>query len=309
MSFVTESFDVSKIVVEKPALVKTKEGDSCILKIKYGGGEFSFFNKGAVKCTAVNENPKQPGKYSQGIYLETEALKKLAQEASKKILEEICKYSDHDNMTALGPFVRQWTSPDKIMALKEMGGNVKTLIHYPEKKDKAGKSTGEIDPEATPLMYGKLIQSGPNHETQPNTIFTKYWDASVLTPENDAAIKAQKKKDSDFAINPKDLIASKTAMKAMPSMVISDVYVAKGNCIIRIAVSEQYVTEFIAKESQGRKNLKAALLADGIVDIKSPGAMPTAASGSDGEDGHEEGPPPEEIQVGDGEFKLTVNDN
>lgn len=271
-NFATDEFDGTKINVEEPKAGSSNGNDFVTLNIKYGGGNFNFFEKNPVKLTKINENPKKKDGLSQGVVLETEALKNLAVNGSRIILEGVVKHRNHPLMPA---FVKTFDSVDKIMQAKTFGLKVKTLIHYPETKGADGKSTGQPDPEAQPLMYGKLIQSGPTHAKSPNTVFTKYWSAGILDAANDAMIKARRMKEDDFKFDPRKVYASQSAMKGMVGISVSDVYIAQGNLIIRVAISEVYITEWVTNESQTKKGLTEHIKKSGIK-VEGPMALPDA---------------------------------
>jgi hypothetical protein len=260
-NFTPEQFDGTKINVEEPKAGSSGGNDFVTLNIKYGGGNFNYYNPSAVKLTKINENPKKKDGLSQGVVLETEALRKMSIEASRVILEGVVKHRNHPLMPG---FCKNFDSVEKIMQAKAFGLKVKTLIHYPEIKGPDGKATGQPDPEALPLSYGKLIQSGPNHPKHPNTIFTKYWSAGILDAGNDAMIKAGKIKEDAFKFDARKIFASQSAMKGMPGVTVSDVYIAQGNLIIRVAISEVYITEWVTNESQTKKGLMEEIKKSGV---------------------------------------------
>jgi len=106
----------------------------------------------------------------------------------------------------------------------------------------------------TPKSYPKLIQSGPNHET-PNKIYTKYYSAQVLNPKIREQIKQGKKKNDDFSIDP--LRLTTTAVKFLPTILVTDIFLSDGKIIIRHSISEAFVTSFESKESESLKLLSA----------------------------------------------------
>ncbi len=271
-NFTPETFDGTKLALEEPKAGQANGNDFVTLNIKYGGGMFNFFEKTPVKLTKIKENPKKKDGLSQGVVLETESFRNMCINASRIILEKIVEQRNHPLMP---PFVKNFDSIEKIMQAKAYGLKVKTLIHFPEKKDVTGKSTGQPDPDALPLIYGKLIQSGPNHPKHPNTVFTKYWSAGILDATNDALIKARRLKEEDFKFDARKVFATGSGMRGMPSITVSDVYIAQGNIIVRVAISEVYITEWVTGESPVKKNLMEEFKKTGVK-VEGPMALPDA---------------------------------
>jgi len=277
-SFTPENFDATRLTVDEPKHGNKAGNDFITMSIKYGGGQFNFFENHPVTMTRISENPKKKDGLSQGVRLENEAFKKLAIDASRIILEAVVTYRNHPVIAQYAPFVKNFDSVEKIMQAKAFGLKVKTLVHFVEKKDNAGKGTGQADTEIAPLMYGKLIQSGPNPsdpKTAPNTIFTKHWSAGILDPTNDALIKARRAKEEDFKFDPRKVFASQSGMKGMPGVNVGDVYIAQGNLIIRTSITEVFITEWVTGESMVKKGLMEEIKKSGIK-VEGPMALPDA---------------------------------
>lgn len=280
----------------------TGDNEYTTIDIKYGGKEFKCITPyPGVFCNAIGEAPKNPHKLTQGFSLETPEQVKMHEEASKIIFGFIVKHRNHPNMPA---FCKNMDSVEKIMSAKDLGTTVKTLIHYPEKRDDKGNGTGKPDPDATPKCYPRLIRSGVNHPETPSKIWTTYYSAAILSGKVDAMIKAGKAKEDDYKFDPLELFKRKACYKAMPCYSINDIYLAPGNIIIRCSVSEVYIIKFEEKESQARKELRGQLAMAGI-EIEGPGALPEAP-----EDGEE---PKNTVEVdppsgGDEGFTVTVTE-
>lgn len=278
MSITPQQFDENKLSVGKP--VPGEEGGTkfATLPILYDGKPFKFFLTDAVNMTRLSENPQKPGQLqlSQGIVLENETLKKMFVQATRKIFEGLIEHRNDSNMPA---FMRNMMKVDDIMQAKKFGTKVKGLVHFPELKDAGGKPNGVIDETANPVFYAKMIQSGAapkKKDTKPNEIFTKFWSAAILNPENDYLIKKGKVKESSFEFKALDIFKSKSAMKGIPSGAVNDIYVAAGTITIRSSISEVYITEFVSGESEVKKNLRTHLIKEGRANISGPTALPNA---------------------------------
>lgn len=301
MSINPEQFDETKLSVAKPVPGEEAGNKFATCTILYDGKPFNYYLTDAVNMTRINENPQKAGQYSQGIRLETEALKKMMLRANQVLFEKLLEHRTDPNMPA---FMRNLNNVEAVMQAKKFGTKVKGLVHFTEKKDSKGVATGEIDESLVPLTYGKLIQSGPKHKDKPNQCFTKYWSAAILNPENDFMIKKGKVKEASFAFNPLDIFKSKTGMKGMPAGGVSDFYIATGSIIMRSFISEVYITEFVSGESEVKKNLKTHLMREGKSNISGPTALPGVVAEEDVDEtiNEEGGPMPSGVSVQDVSF-------
>lgn len=261
MSVTPETFNPELVTVCKP-VKHTGDNEYCTLSILYGGRKIkNLMPWPGVYCNPIGSAPKNPHKLTQGISHDTPESVKMAEEATLKIWEGFLQHCSHEDMPK---FCRNMKTVEQIYQARDLGVNVKGILHYPEKRDEKGNPTGERDPEATPKCYARLIRSGPNHPENPGKIWTRYYSASILDAEVAARIKEGSAQESDYTFDALDLMKKKLGMKAMVEYSPSDIYVAAGNIIIRTSLNEVYVVGFEKPESQAKKALKSMIAESGI---------------------------------------------
>lgn len=295
MSITPGEYDKTKLAISKPEKHINEGTENCTLTIKYAGKDFQYYVPDACVGTPLSENPKKPGQLTQGWNVDTPAWRAMLEDVSRQCLQAVVDNRMADGMPK---FIRGMDSIEKIMTAKTMGIHVKTVIHFPEKQDSQGHPTGVIDPDATPKAYVRMIQNGKNPKKGvPNQVWTNFRSALVLRPDIAEKIAKGIEKDEKYSFDAWKMHKAQQAMKGMPSITISDIYVADGNIIIRQSLSECFITEFTTKESQARKNLRSDIVRNGR-EITGPTMLPDAP------------PPPEEGGVNNTnvqELTFTAN--
>lgn len=286
MSVLPKDFNLELLTAGEPEKHSGKD-EYTTIGVKYAGKKFKVIvPHPGIFCNSLSEAPKNPHKLTQGISLETPELVNMHKAASDKLLQMVVDAAQHPNMPK---FCKNFKSVQDILQARKFGTTVKTMIHYPEKRDAKGNGTGEPDPEATPKCYLSLIRSAADHKETPSKIWTNYYSAAMLNAKTSAAIKAGQLKESDFVFDPLDLKKKGVAMKAMPCYEVTDIYIADGNIVVRMGLSEVYILKFETKESQARKELRGQIALAGI-EIEGPGAIPDEEETTDG-------PPVESMKV------------
>jgi hypothetical protein len=229
------------------------------LNIGYGTGKFSFFSLETVTGTKISENAKKPGQLTQGFHLETKEQIAMLEAADLEILEGVLKHRNDKNMPE---YIRDCSTVDELLKVLKYK-KYKSLLYRPKKKGADGKPTKEVDLTIEPLIYGNMIQCGPNHKDTPNKILTKYLDIKILSKAVRDAIKAGTAKESDFTFEAVDLFKRKLAMKCRWTISAGDVFISDSVFKIRRSIQEVYVVSFEQPESQARKEMVAAAEAAG----------------------------------------------
>lgn len=272
--------------------------DYATIKFTYSGKKFDLFLPGTpdapgVKATKIGEDPKKPGKLTQGVFTDGNVdLLKMGLDIENQALDAIIKYKDHKSMP---PNIAKFKD---VQQLKDLFPSIKGVVHHPKVKDAQGKPTNVVDPSASPMIYYSLMRASLTGDKK-GEIFTKYYSARMLDQDIDAAIKRGERKTSDFLFpvltNPKTkqqgLFESKSGMRMIPTIMVGDIYISADKIKIRLTISDAYILGFVSGEPESRAKAAQVIAAAGIK-MTEDLVMPSA---------------PEENQEGGGEPSNTVN--
>ena len=276
-------YESAKFSVNEPVKADSTF-DFSVMKFVYAGGtpgKFNIYFPGdpadpGVKLSKISENPKKPGSLTQGMHVTDDATLRMLKDMETKAFEAVIKHKDHKDMPKI---ISKYASVEQ---LKLMFPSVKGFLHYPKKRNAAGQPTDEIDPEADPMFYYSLMRANMDGPKK-GEIFSKYYSAQMLSPNIEAAIKRGEKRESDFLFpvvtDPKQpskvgLFETKTGMKAIPTIIIGDVFISGDKIKVRCSISDGYIREFTSGEPPSRKNVKNILAGITTEAVVMPAAAP-----------------------------------
>jgi hypothetical protein len=311
------NFDVANVLVGAP-IKSTDSNKYHSFPIRYKSGQFGVMETATVSATRLKDDPKnKPNILSQGFHLENKTTRTLLEQAENAIWEGLLKQKKSD--PELPNYLKD---AESVADLKAAGKFIKMkgLVHYPKAKDSKGNMTKEIDPNITPLVYGKLIQCGAKHKETPFKIHSKYYDAAILSASVKLAISEGRDKMENYLLKAEDLWKKKLAFKAKWVMVIGDVFVSDTVLKIRRSITEVWVVSFVTSESMASKAMAEAIATSGEKIESTRLNIPTAqavADDSDGEGGDSDGPGDEVIRNNiapgpkpeEGKYDVKINGN
>lgn len=309
------NFDVTNISVGAP--VKSTDSNKYhVFPIKYKSQGFGVMETGTVTATRLKDDPKlKPGILSQGFHLENKPTLAILEQAEQAIWEGLLKLKGSD------PELPNYLKDSESVADLRAAGKfikMKGLVHYPKAKDAKGNMTKNIDPNITPLVYGKLIQCGARHPETPFRIHSKYYDKAVLNADVKLAITEGRDKMENYLIPAGDLWKKKISFKAKWTIVIGDVFVSDTVLKIRRSITDVWVMEICATESAAQKAMSAAVASSGEKIEATRLNIPASVQGDDSDDeGAEHSDGPDDVvrntipgpKAEDGKFDVKINGN
>ncbi|MFS8158693.1 MAG: hypothetical protein ACMG6E_00505 [Candidatus Roizmanbacteria bacterium] len=265
MTFQPKTFDETLFEVGTPVKAEG-EHDYCTFTTKYKGNKTArFFTTTPMKFTALKPNPKRPGRLGTGGTVEDPVLLEMFKKIDAKTFAKVFAERNHKDMSK--------TFKSKLITSAEVMPDAiprcKGCLYYPKEKDAKGEVVaGKLAEGVAPRIYLDLIQRSDGTE-----IFTKFKSAQVLNSDVAAKLKSGQAKIADYTFAPE--VLKGTAFEALVVIEIQDVYASDSDLKIRMCLQEVYITKFIARESEGEKNIREEMTIAGVT-FDGPGVVPEA---------------------------------
>ena len=246
-------FDKTKLKV-LPAVYSKDGQDYHTMTLKYAGSDVSMMSTTDEKGTLIKENDKKPGMLSQGFHITDPRMEASAAALERAIWEGVlAQKNSHDK---LPDYLKGAESVEDLLAAGKFI-KMKGILHRPKVKPDAP------DSKPDPLIYGQMIQCGAKHATTPFKVFSKYWDAIVLTPDIRKKIKEHAIRKEEFLQDVQALWKKKLVTRGKWSMVVVDVFISASTLKIRKSIKEVWIESFEEPESVAEKALAAMMEASG----------------------------------------------